>query len=107
MSTGPKVETRGGVRPGAGRKPETLSVRQVAEMLSKAKERAKKEGKDIDDILLDLIYKADNNKDQLAAIKLWKEYTIAKLQEGGETDQQLGPAVFLPEQHPRLRVVDK
>lgn len=105
MSTGPKKDNRGGARAGAGRKPETLSARQVQAMLDKAKERAKKEKKEIDDILLDLIYGDNPPKDTLAAIKLWKEYTIAKLSEGGETDKALGPAVYLPEQRPKLQVV--
>jgi hypothetical protein len=108
LSTGPKPETRGGYREGAGRKRELLSVRQVSEMLAKAKEWAEQEGKTIDDILLMFIYDKElTAKDRLASIKLWKEYTIAKLQEGGETDEALGPAVFLPAQHPRLVAVEK
>jgi hypothetical protein len=108
MSTGPKPETRGGYREGAGRKRETLSVRQVSDMLAKAKEFAKKNKKTIDEILLAFIYDEElPAKDRLASIKLWKEYTIAKLQESGETDIALGPAVFLPAQHPRLVAVPK
>lgn len=108
MSTGPKPETRGGYREGAGRKRETLSVRQVSDMLAKAKAWAEKEGETIDDILLNFIYDEElTAKDRLASIKLWKEYTIAKLQEGGEIDEVAGPAVFLPAQHPRLVAVEK
>lgn len=70
-------------------------------MLEKAEERAKKEGKTVDDILLDFIYDdSASMKERTPCIKLWKEYTSAKLIEGGETDQQLGPAFFLPEQRP-------
>lgn len=102
MSSGPKkVENRGGARAGAGAKPQTLSARQVQAMLDKAKEYAAKFGKTVDEVLLDFVYKDDaKDADRLAAIKLFKTYTIAKLQEGGETDQQLGPAFFLPEQRP-------
>lgn len=108
MSTGPKTENRGGYREGAGRKPETLSARQVAEMLRKAKKWAKENGEEIDDILLSFIYdKGLSVKDRTACIKLFKEYTMMKLQEGGETDKALGPAVFLPEQHPGLKIVEK
>lgn len=101
-----KKDNRGGKREGAGRKRETLSQSQVREMLAKAKEYAKKYGKTIDDILLEVIY-SDNQKDALAAVKLWKEYTIAKLQEGGEIDTQIGPEVYLPDQDkgPELKVV--
>ena len=126
-----KKETRGGKRAGAGRKPgyspgrEPLSVRQVQEMLDKAKEYAKKYGKTVDDILLDFVYgitkiplvdegggvlelleKAVSTKDRIACIKLWKEYTSPKITEGGEADKAVGPAVFLPEQHPRLELID-
>jgi hypothetical protein len=102
MSSGPKkVENRGGARPGAGAKPQTLSARQVQLMLDHAKEYAEKHGKTVDEILLDFIYASKSkDADRLAAIKLFKTYTIAKLQEGGETDQQLGPAFFLPDQRP-------
>jgi hypothetical protein len=76
-------------------------------MLSAAKKRAKAEKKSIDEILLDIIYTADAApRDVLPAIKLWKEYTIAKLAEGGETDKKAGPAVYLPEQRPQLEAID-
>jgi hypothetical protein len=114
MSTGPKLENRGGARAGAGRKKgsgQTLSARQVRAMLRKAREYAIKHGKTIDELLLDWIYGADGEstprlEHRIACVKLWKEYTIAKLQEGGEVDRSLaGPAIFLPEQRPRLEPV--
>lgn len=102
MSSGPKkIENRGGARENSGPKKQTLSVRQVQEMLEKAKEYAEKYKKTIDEVLLDFVYNPESkDADRLAAIKLFKTYTIAKLQEGGETDQQLGPAFFLPDQRP-------
>ena len=81
-------------------------------MLKKAETYAKDFGKDVDDILLEFIHAKGERGDQatinqsIACIKLWKEYTIAKLEEGGEADRTLGPKVFLPEQHPRLEVID-
>jgi len=95
-----KKDNRGGKREGAGRKPETLSVNQVRLMLKKAKDWAKKTGKEVDDILLEIIYESKGDSTKLNAIKLWKEYTIAKLQEGGETDQVLGPQIGLPPTKP-------
>ncbi len=85
MTTGPKQENRGGARPNSGPKPRTLSANQVAKMLRKARRRAKSTGKDVDDILLDFIY-ADEVRiaDRVACIKLWKEFTMAKLAEGGD-----------------------
>ena len=103
-----KKDNRGGKREGAGRKPgrETLSVRQVREMRAKMKERAKLTGKDENDILIDFIQGLDadggevdiSNRDRIACIKLWKEYTSPKLTEGGEADLDQGPAFYLPEQ---------
>ena len=128
--TNQKPDGRGGKRPGAGRPKgyspgrETLSVRQVKEMLEKANAFAKKHEKTIDEILLEFIYgetdialMAEGTieerlgqkvaiKDRIACIKLWKEYTSPKITEGGEGDKELGPAVFLPDRHPRLKVVD-
>lgn len=102
-----KKENRGGRRPGAGAKPQTLSGRQIKNMLKKAKKWAKEQGKDIDDILLYLIYNSTtSNRDRLASIKLFKDYTMARLIEGGETDKVLGPSIFLPKEHPRLELID-
>ncbi len=71
-------------------------------MLAKAKRWAREKGKDVDDILLDIIYgvEAVNSRDRLAAIKLWKDYTMARISEGGETDKSLGPQIYLPESRP-------
>lgn len=125
-----KPDGRGGKRAGAGRKPGyspkklPLSVAQVEEMLEKAKDYAKKYGKTIDEILLEFIYgvteipiveegktevleilkRKVGTRDRIACIKLWKEYT-SKLAEGGDGDQSLGPAVYLPGKNPRLELV--
>ncbi len=96
----------GGARAGAGRKPETLSVRQVRAILDSVEKRAKEEKREIQDMFLDIVYDSDApRREKLAAGKLIWEYTIAKLQEGGETDTALGPVVFLPKQHPRFEIV--
>jgi len=103
----------GGKREGAGRPTETLSVRQVNKMRAKMKARAKITGKDENDILIDWIQAcaADGTqvdigiRDRIACMKLWKEYTSPKIAEGGEADKVVGPAVFLPEKHPRLDVI--
>jgi len=113
MSAATKTERRGGARSNSGPNGLTLSAAQVNRMLRKARKWAKKHGKDIDDILLSFIYAKDlagedvkvGARDRIACIKVWKDYTIAKLTEGGETDKQLGPAVFLPEQRPRFETV--
>lgn len=107
MNTEQKIERRGGKRPGAGRKPETLSANQVARMLRRARKWAKSKGKTIDDVLFAFIYSdQERTADRIACIKLFKELTTAKITEGGETDKALGPAFFLPEKHPRLTLVE-
>ena len=105
-------ETRGGYRPGAGRKRETLSVTQVREMLAKAEAYAEKYGKTVNDILLEFVYgtvKGVTKKDQLAAIKLWMDKTHIPVTEGGEADEVLGPGIYLPEQQqdPMLKAVNE
>ena len=102
MSTGPK-NGWGGTRPNSGRKTETLSGRQVQVMLDKATEYEKKSGHSLDDILLMIIYgdKFQGDKvplkDRVACIKLFKEYTMARLTEGGDIDNQIEMPVWLPE----------
>ena len=101
-----KKENRGGARPNSGPKPFSLSTSQVKELLRTVKKFSKKHGKSIDDVLVSMVYDeniTDNNR--LAAIKLVKDLSAPKISEGGAADRQLGPAVFLPERHPRLEVV--
>ena len=101
MSSGPKTSW-GGTRPNSGRKTETLSGRQVQAMLDKASEYEKETGMSLDDILLMIIYGEKFQgervplKDKLASIKLYKEYTMAKLAEGGDIDNQVEMPVWLP-----------
>ena len=107
MTTTGRKENRGGARPNSGPKRETLSVRQVREILESVKKRAELEGKTVTDIFLDIVYDEDApRRDRMAAGKLLWEYSIIKLSEGGETDQALGPAVYLPEQKSRLKAID-
>jgi hypothetical protein len=105
MARPAKKETRGGARPNSGPKKQTLSVRQVQELLKRAKDFAKRTGKTVDDILLEFVYGEDVNgdpiqigvRDRLAALKLFKDHTSIKPGEGGEADKQLGPTIYLPE----------
>ena len=106
MTAKSKNPNWGGARPGSGPKKETLSIRQVREILESVKKRAKQEGKTVTDIFLDIVYdEASATRDRMAAGKLLWEFTIARLTEGGETDQALGPAVYLPEHRGKLKVL--
>lgn len=101
MSTGPKSGW-GGARQGAGRPKQTVSAEQIERMILKAKKFAEEKGKDLDDLLLEMAYDVGNvsDKDRLACIKVFKEYTIAKMQEGGEADKSIGPGIYLPGEKP-------
>jgi hypothetical protein len=75
-------------------------------MLKRAKKWAKQYGKTLDDVLLSIIYdETQRTGDRIAGIKLFKEYTMARVSEDGATDRALGPALFLPEQRPQLGIV--
>ena len=114
-----KKENRGGKRPGSGRKPKyMLTEYQIQQMHKKAKKRAREEGKTIDDILLDIVYDSQaleletktgkksikmvtETRDKLAAIKLWKEYTLQKHTEKDvNVNINHGPVIGLPEMRP-------
>ena len=99
-----KKETRGGKRPGAGRKPKyMLTDYQIEQMHKKARKFAREQGKTIDEILLEVIYHTGKNelREKLAAIKLWKEYTIQKSSERDiNVNINQGPTVGLPPMRP-------
>lgn len=76
-------------------------------MLRKARKFAKQYGKDLDDLLLEFAYDPNGRvQDRLGAVKVFKDLTMAKITEGGETDKTLAPALFLPEQRPVLATVN-
>lgn len=96
-----RKENRGGARPNSGPKKEALSARQVRMMLNTAQQYAKKHKKTLDMVLVGFAYDEElSAKDRMAAIKLFKDKTMAPISEGGEADKQLGPAIYLPEQSP-------
>jgi len=102
-----KPDGRGGKREGAGRKTETVSVRQLLEFERSAKAFAKEHGKTLQDIVLAIAYDPETpRKDQLAAAKLYWDKSVIVAKEGGEADKNMEPAVFLPTRHPRLEVID-
>ena len=114
MSTGPKRENRGGARPGSGPKPQTLSAKQVGSMLRKQRKWERKHLRTIDDIILAAIYGHDfegnpikvDGRSQASYAKLWKELTVPKITAEPGVDRAMGPAVFLPEQRPDLKVIE-
>jgi len=104
-----KKDNRGGKREGAGRKPgrETLSVRQSREFEEAAKALAKEYGYTIPEGVGRMFYDPDaSDRDKLSAANLFWKYSVIGATEGGEADKIVGPAIFLPEEHPRLEVID-
>ena len=95
-------ENRGGKRTGSGRKSLLANMGcTTQDMIKTAKVIAKEEGKTIDRVLLEIAYHAKNIQHQLAAIKIFKEYTIAKVSEKKvEVTEKHAPKIYLPEQKP-------
>jgi hypothetical protein len=97
-------ENRGGARKGAGRKPaKSMCEEQVKKMLSTAERYQAKHGKSIDEALLDIVYSHESDmKEKLAAIRIFKNFTMEKLKEETDDGQsaQTGPQFYLPERRP-------
>ena len=102
-----KKDNRGGKREGAGRKPEALSVRQAKVFQDAAEKLAKKYGKTMQEVIGEQVYDPEaSRKDVQTATNLFWKFSVIGASEGGEADKVVGPAVFLPEKHPRLELVD-
>lgn len=100
-----RKDNRGGKRPGAGRKPAekfTITDQQVREMIAAAKRIAKQTGVTLDDILVRIAYsEKSKTNEKLAAIKLFKDYTMVKTSENNvNVSKQIGPVIGLPELKP-------
>ena len=95
-------ENRGGKRAGSGRKSLLANMGCTpGDMIKTAQVIAKDEGKTIDEVLLDIAYHGDTTQQQLAAIKIFKEYTIAKVSEKKiEVTEKQAPKIYLPVQKP-------
>ena len=107
MSTKPKKDNRGGARANSGPKSTTVSASQLKEMRDAAAAAAEKHGTTLFDVCLAWIYDPALKIDRRQAA--WKMYTdkmLIQVSEGSEADKTVGPSVFLPEQHPRLKLVD-
>jgi hypothetical protein len=91
-----------------GRPPKVaISQYQLDQMLAKAKRWAKKnKGMTVDDFLLMCIYgEVDEGwkltmRERIACAKIWKEYTMARVQERNINinDGVIGPEIYLPKE---------
>lgn len=92
----------GGKRANSGRKKYSLTDDQIDSMLKSAAFFEAKHRATIDDILVDIIYSPNsNNREKLAAIRLFKDFTAQKMHnQNGNNVQQIGPVIGLPELKP-------
>ena len=102
-----RKENRGGKREGAGRPTEALSVRQAKEFEATAIKLAEEYKKSLSEVVGRIAWNPESsNRDVCMAANLFWKYSVIVGSEGGEADKIVGPAVFLPKQHPRLEVID-
>lgn len=103
MANKPKGAGWGGSRKGSGRKQVHISTdSQIKAMHRAARKRAKEEGKTIDEVLVAIIYEPETTtKDRLAAIKLFKEFTMPKRTESDvKVNKSEEPRLMYPEKKP-------
>ena len=120
MSGKPKKSSWGGARKNAGRKPSALSEHQIRVLHKKLKQRAKLEGKDWADLLLDFMYGHEriegvkNNlnlepRERLSAMRLMTDVALVKKSEKELTvNPGEGVGVYLPtrEQDSALKLLE-
>jgi hypothetical protein len=74
-------------------------------MREAAEKKAEETGKSLFDICLEWVYDANLKIDRRqAAWKMYCDKMLIAVSEGGEADQALGPAVYLPDQRPHFSV---
>lgn len=95
------MQGRGGARPNSGPKPIYSLSNDEKELLYIARKKAAQgRGRDLSDILMDLIYDDDKSL-QIKALKLYFDNMVAKSSESHKTIEEIKePGVFLPEERP-------
>jgi len=105
MSTGPKSRW-GGKRQGAGRPRKKLDANQVQAMRDAEEKYAQKYGKTLDDLLCEIIFEDEIDgqpvtiRNKMAAIKLFKGYTMRCPDERDLVAAPEEPPIWLPPQDP-------
>lgn len=95
----------GGAREGASQPKKTITAAQAEKLIAEAETFKKEKGISPHRLLLEYAYGVDSGKDfppssRVKALEKYFDLTMAKMSEGGETDKQLAPAVYLPEEKP-------
>ena len=98
-------DTRGGARPGAGRPHKTITAEQAERLLNAAEEITTQEGLSPYRLLMEYAYGIGKGSEfppstRAQALSRYFDLTMARLHEGSEADQILGPAIYLPEERP-------
>lgn len=101
MAKGRAQENRGGARPGAGRPKKTLGALGVERMLEATARYAKRYGKEVEELLLDICYGEGFAEEATIAVRLKAiERVLAqsapRMKEGGPADSQGVPPAELP-----------
>ena len=103
-----KRENRGGKRKGSGRKPIfELGEKERCQVISDVNEKAKENGTSFGSVLGDIMFgKGGDKRTRLQAMRLYATDILPKISERDVTETKInGPAIFLPEDHPRLEVI--
>lgn len=98
-------DNRGGARPGTGPKKRTITAEQAANLLLAAEQMAAEQGISPYRLLMEYAYGVGKGEEfpastRAQALNKYFDLTMARLSEGGETDKQLGPSIYLPEERP-------
>jgi len=103
--TGKTKNGWGGAREGSGQPKKTVTAVQAEQLIAAFKKFAIDQSVDPGELLAQYAYGVEKGKDfppssKLKALEKYYDLTMAKIQEGGETDKQLGPNIYLPEEDP-------
>lgn len=105
-----KTENRGGKRKGSGRKPIfELGEKERCQVISDVNEKAKENGTSFGSELGEIMFgKGGDKRTRLQAMRLYATDILPKISERDVTETKITvPAVFLPERHPRLELVNR
>jgi hypothetical protein len=104
MPTGPKTGW-GGKREGSGAPTKSITAKQAEKLITAAEKFTNEQGVSPYDLLMQYAYGIEKGQEfpassKLKALEKYFDLTMARLSEGGETDKNLGPQTFLPEERP-------
>lgn len=87
----------GGARKGAGRKPYSMDEQMRKGVIKAYKKRAKETGISFGDLLMNLVYGAEKEKDRIKASELFMNLICPKKSQVEIEDKTIRPTIYLPE----------